>query len=108
MDNRPEARERWLTAADLSMNRAAWFAGSWPQNPSLHYDLGNYWAMRSKGFPAGDSRGDIAWTKALWHYRQGVAQEKRPRLPDHIRNYLRNVSSPEAELLRNFWLSPLK
>jgi O-antigen ligase len=106
--NRPAARERWVAAADLSMNRAGWFAGTWPQNPHLHYDMGNYWAMRSKGFAAGDSRGEIAWTRALWHYRQGVALERRPRLPDHIRGYLRNFTSPEAELLRNFWLSPLK
>lgn len=106
MANSPETRDRWLAAADLSMNRAAWFAGSWPQNPSLHYDVANYWAMRSKGFAPDDIRGDIAWAKAVWHYRHGMALENRKRLPEHVRGYLKNFFPYETALFRHFWLPP--
>jgi hypothetical protein len=104
--NRPEERERWFAAADLSMRRAAWFAGNWPQNPPLQYDMGNYWTMRSRTLAPGDPRRETAWTQAVWHYRQGMALENRRRLPDHIRGYLRNFFPYEATLFRHFWLPP--
>ncbi len=46
--DRPDHLTRWLPAGDLCLERAAWFAGNWPQNPKLHYDMGNYWTMRAR------------------------------------------------------------
>jgi len=104
--DRPDHQTRWMPAADVCMNRAAWFAGSWPVNPRLQYDMGNYWTMRSKTLPPNDPSSKIAWTKAVWHYRQGMALEKRWKLPEDVRAYLANFFWNEAALFRSFWLFP--
>jgi len=106
--DRPDYLTRWLPVADLCMNRAAWFAGSWPQNPRLQYDMGNYWTMRSKNPPPDDPLGEVAWTKAVWHYRLGMSLEERKKLPEDVRGYLANFFRNEVSFLQHFWLSPSK
>jgi len=86
----PDHLSRWLPAGDLCLERAAWFAGSWPQNPKLHYDMGNYWTMRAGSYGAGRPEGDAAWTTALWHYRRGMEMEKKEKLPEDVLTYIRN------------------
>ena len=41
----PDFASKWFPAADLSMERAAYFAGE--KHPLLHVKLGHYWVMRS-------------------------------------------------------------
>jgi O-antigen ligase len=106
--DRPDHLTRWLPAADVCMNRAAWFAGSWPQNPRLQYDMGNYWTMRSKTFGPQNPRSVVAWAKAVRHYRLGMVLEKRTRLPEDVRGYLVNFMQDEVGFLRPFWIYPSK
>lgn len=67
----PDYHEKWLPAADISMDRAAYFSGV--KNPSLHVELGNYWIMRSKTMYPSNPEQQTAWAKACWHYKK--AQE---------------------------------
>jgi O-antigen ligase len=94
--DRPDHLARWLPAGDLCLERAAWFAGSWPQNPRLQYDMGNYWTMRAKTLGPGSPQSDVAWTKALWHYRKGLELEKQKKLPDFVQAYVRNFFTDKA------------
>jgi hypothetical protein len=91
--DRPDHVTRWLPAADICMDRAAWFAGNWVQNPRLQYDMGNYWTMRSKTLGPGDPKRDIAWTRAVWHYRLELEQKKD--LPEEVKGYIRNFYTDE-------------
>jgi len=96
--DRPDHSTRWTPAGDLCLERAAWFAGNWTQNPRLQYDMGNYWAMRARELETDSPKGDVAWIKAVWHYRKGMALEKRMELPDNTRDFLRNFITDEAHL----------
>lgn len=94
--DRPDHLTRWLPAGDLCMDRAAWFAGDWPQNPRLQYDMGNYWTMRAKTLGLGSPRSEAVWTKAVWHFRKGMELEKRKELPDHIKAFIKTFfTDPE-------------
>jgi O-antigen ligase len=74
MTHEPDYMNKWLPAADLSMERATYAAGNGAKNPRLQIDMGHYWTMRSRTLgTTGDPREDPAWTKALWHYHR--AQE---------------------------------
>ncbi|TRZ50903.1 hypothetical protein D4S03_05945, partial [bacterium] len=106
--DRPDYVAKWLPAADICLDRAARFAGSWPQNPGLQYYMGNYWTMRSKTFGPKDPQSGIAWAKAVWHYRLGMALEKRTRLPENHRVYMVNFLRDEVSFLRHFWIYPSK
>jgi hypothetical protein len=78
--------DKWLPAADLSMERAAYFAGE--KNPRLHVELGNYWVMRSKTFyPEAPGR-ESSWTKACWHYKMAQRLEMKASLKDEILKYV--------------------
>lgn len=96
--DRPDHLTRWLPAGDLCLERAAWFAGSWPQNPKLHYDMGNYWTMRSKTLGPGSPKSEAAWITAVWHYHKGLEMEKKKKLPDYVQAYIRNFFTDEAHL----------
>jgi len=67
-------RQKWLPAADRSMDRAAYFAGDY--YGSLHESLGNYWLMRSKASYGNAPEWDNAWAKAKWHYRKAMSLNK--------------------------------
>ena len=66
--NRPKYHTLWLPAADLSMERAAYYAGD--KHPHLHQEMGNYWTMRSKTLYPSEQTHHAAWARACWHYGQ--------------------------------------
>ena len=82
----PDYRHRWLPAADISMERAAYFAGE--KNPYLHVHLGNYWTFRSKTINPATSEWETAWSKSCWHYKKAQILEKRKSLADNIVHYV--------------------
>jgi len=82
----PDYRRRWLPAADISMERAAYFAGE--KNPYLHVHLGNYWVFRSKTINPAKPEWETVWTKACWHYKKAQSLERRKRLTDNIVKYV--------------------
>jgi len=82
----PEYYQKWLAAADISMDRAAYFAGD--NNPYLYVMMGHYWAMRSKTLQPSDPEHEVAWTKACSLYKKNLSLETgsdRKRMIDEIR-----------------------
>jgi hypothetical protein len=80
-----QARKQWMPAADLSMERTAYFAGT--NNPYLHVMMGDYWLMRSKTVYPGNPLWEAALTKARWHYLRNLSIETGPdraRMRDQI------------------------
>ena len=80
---------KWLPAADISMDRAAYFAGV--KNPHLHQELGNYWTMRSRTVLPNDPLYHEAWAKACWHYHKAQSLETGgalKRMKKEIRGYV--------------------
>ena len=69
----PDAGTRWMRAADLSMERAAYFAGT--NNPYLHVMMGDYWLMRSKTLLPGNPMWEMTLAKARWHYQANLSIE---------------------------------
>jgi O-antigen ligase len=82
----PDYRHRWLPAADVSMERAAYFAGE--KNPYLHVHFGNYWTFRSKTINPAKSEWETAWSKACWYYKKAQSLEKRKKLAGNIVHYI--------------------
>ena len=66
--------ERWQAAADLSAQRAAYFAGE--KNPLHHLNIANYWVKRTKTMAPGDPEWKAAWDRASWHFKKHEALEK--------------------------------
>jgi O-antigen ligase len=93
--DRPDYRSRWLPAADICLERAEWFAGDWPENPRLQYDMGNYLAMRINTLAPDDPKRDPGWARAAWHYRKGMELEKKTKLPEDVGGYLANFFKGE-------------
>ena len=88
---------KWLPAADISMDRAAYFAGV--KNPHLHQELGNYWTMRSKSVLPNNQVHHEAWAKACWHYRKAQSLEtggELKRMQKEIRDYVWNSYPDEG------------
>jgi O-antigen ligase len=80
---------KWLPAADISMDRAAYFAGV--KNPHLHQELGNYWTMRSRTVLPNNPIYHEAWAKACRHYRKAQSLETGgvlKRMKKEIREYV--------------------
>lgn len=69
----PDAGTKWIPAADLSMTRAAYFAGI--NNPYLHVLMGHYWLMRSKTLVPGNPLWEVTLAKARWHYQANLSAE---------------------------------
>jgi len=97
----PDYHSKWLPAADVSMDRAAWFAGV--KNPRLHVEMGNYWTMRSKTVYPNDPLHQEAWGKACGHYREalrieGAESREGKRLRKEIRDHVWNVY-PDKEMM---------
>ncbi|MCU0596545.1 MAG: O-antigen ligase family protein, partial [Desulfobacterota bacterium] len=83
--NEADSRKRWMPASDLSMERAAYFAGT--NNPYLHILMGDYWLMRSKTVYPGNPLWETAIAKAGWHYLRNLSVETgadRTRMKDQI------------------------
>jgi O-antigen ligase len=81
-----EHRTRWLPAADISMDRAAYCAGD--RNPYLYVSMGDYWVMRSKTVHPAGPEWQTAWSKACWHYRKAQALERGRRLATLIASHV--------------------
>jgi len=89
---------KWLPSADISMDRAAYFAGV--KNPHLHQELGNYWTMRSRSVMPNDPVHHEAWAKACWHYKKAIKIEgggRRADLPATLSPRPASRSSAEAD-----------
>jgi O-antigen ligase len=66
-------QQKWLSAADMSIDRATYFAGD--INPSLHVHLANYWIMRSKTINPAKPEWGNAWARACWHYKKAQGMD---------------------------------
>jgi hypothetical protein len=96
---RPDYMTKWMPAADTSMERGSHVAGNWAENPHLHLDMGNYWTMRSHSLPPEDPQADVAWTKALWHYRRALALDKGKAAREEIGQFVkRSYPNDEARV----------
>lgn len=93
----PDYHDRWLPAADIAMERAAYFAGE--KNPYLHVAIGNYWIYRSKTMYSTKSEWDTAWTKAQWHYKKAQSVARSKSLADNIAKYVWKYY-PDKEFVR--------
>ncbi len=92
----PDYRQKWLPAADISMERAAYFAGE--SRPDLHEQLGNFWVMRSKTVNPADPGWEPAWIKACWHYKKTLSLEtgnERSKMKARIKKYVWNYYPDE-------------
>jgi len=90
---------KWLPAADIFMDRAAYFAGV--KNPHLPQELGNYWTMRSKSVYPNNPVHHEAWAKACWHYKKAQTLEtggELKRMKKEIHNYVWNFY-PDDEFM---------
>jgi O-antigen ligase len=94
-------RQRWLPAADISMERAAYFAGE--KNPSLHVHLGNYWTFRSKTIDPANPEWETSWSKACWYYKKAQNLERKKQLVDKIVQYVWR-HYPDKEFVRKVLL----
>ena len=91
----PDYMSKWLPAADISMDRAAYLTGNWAINPHLHVDMGNYWTMRSKTFGPHDPRSEETWIKAIWHYHKAQKMDNSKGLREEIMQYVKRMRSEE-------------
>ncbi|MDY6987215.1 MAG: hypothetical protein SWQ30_04085 [Thermodesulfobacteriota bacterium] len=98
----PDYYSKWLTAADRSMERAAFFAGE--SDPHIHITIGNYWVMRSKTALPSDPRWEAAWTHARRHYGMALSLEKTKAVRDEIETFVWKFYPDEA-MIRDFILS---
>ncbi len=79
---------KWLSAADISIDRAAYFAGE--KNPYLHVHLGNYWILRSKTINPANPGWETAWAKARWHYKKAQEIDGSKKMLKIITQYIWN------------------
>lgn len=92
----PDYMGKWLPAADVCMERAAYLAGNWAINPHIHVDIGNYWTMRSGTFKPGGHKSEEAWTKALWQYHKAQELDDNKGIRKEITQYIKNFyKTPE-------------
>ncbi len=95
---KPDYHQKWIPAADMCMERAAYFAGE--KNPNLHAELGNYWIMRSKTIDSSNRLWDSVLNRAGWHYRKAIELEPgNKNLKDKIRKYIWNFY-PDEEFMK--------
>lgn len=98
MWKKPDYHQKWLPAADICMERAAYFAGE--KNPNLHVELGNYWIMRSKSIDSSNQIWESALNRAGWHYRKALELEAGDKsLKEKIRKYIWNFY-PDEEFVK--------
>jgi len=87
--NAPDYHEKWLPTADISMDRATYFAGD--NNPFLHVMMGNYWVMRSKTISPDRPAWKTCWAKACWHYKKNLSLESGRDRKRMIKEIRRNI-----------------
>lgn len=90
---------QWRIAADISMERAAFFVGE--RNPWQYKELGDYWVMRSKTFSAGSPPRKNALVTAQRYYKKALHTQSdydKPRLYQDIeRTVKRNYPVAEEQ-----------
>jgi len=79
-----ESDQKWILAADLCMERAAYFVKQ--GNPYQHIRLGDYWIMRSKMTTPADADWEVFWTRARWHYRKNLSMEWKHNRKERIKH----------------------
>lgn len=92
-----DKKENWRTAADISMERGAFFIGE--RSPWQCKELGDYWVMRSKTFPPSSISRENALVVAQKHYRKAILAQGdhgKPRLLQEIEKTVKN-NYPMAE-----------
>ena len=94
-------QHKWLSAADISIDRAAYFAGE--KSPYLHVHLGNYWILRSKTINPATPGWDTAWAKACWHYKEAQSLERRQGLLVKIARFVWQYY-PDKDFIRKVLL----
>ena len=92
----PTYHQKWLPAANIAMDRAAYYAGV--KTPYFHMELGNYWAMRSKSIWPTDPEKESAWTKACWHYKKAQEIDGSKEMLKRIIRYIWNFY-PDWEIV---------
>ena len=91
-----DLRRKWLSTGDISIERAAYFAGE--SDPNIHVRLGNYWVIRSKmtsSFPDWD----VVWQKASWHYLKAQDIDGSQSLKNKIRAFVWHFY-PDREMIQ--------
>ena len=78
--------KKWLEAADISIDRAAYFAGD--KNPDMHVHLGNYWVIRSKTMDPLNPEWEAVWAKIAWHYKKAQSLSRGKRMLDSIMRFV--------------------
>ena len=92
----PTYHQKWLPAANIAMDRAAYYAGV--KTPYFHMELGNYWVMRSKSIWPTDPEKESAWTKACWHYKKAQEIDGSKEMLKRIIRYIWNFY-PDWEIV---------
>jgi hypothetical protein len=93
-----EYHARWLPAADLCMERAAYFNGAGAANPYLHIDMGKYWTMRSKTLEYDPARQHTTWIKARWHFKKALELNNTKQVKDEITGYINDIYSDQKRV----------
>ncbi len=99
--NEPDSMKKWIPAADLSMERGAFFAGE--NNPYLHFWMGDYWLMRSKTVSPAHPQWEAMLARARWHFHKNLALETgndRKRMMEQIRRYVW-MHYPDVEFVKS-------
>ena len=89
---------KWLRAADISMERAAYFAGE--INPRMHVDLGHYWVMRTRSLDQHDPMLDSVWARACWHYGKARELDDSKAVVEEITRYVQKLCPDDPERLK--------
>jgi len=97
----PDYHKKWLPSADISMDRAAYFAGE--KRPHLFVEIGNYWTMRSKAIYPTKPERETAWAKACWHYKKAQSLDKGKSMRDRIVKYVWKFY-PDKRIIREVLL----
>ena len=97
----PDYMSVWMTAADISMERAAYFAGDWVLNPRIHVDLGHYYTMRSRTLLTDIPKNQALWQKAMHHYGKAMELIGNKTLREEIRRYVKVYYPDDEEKLKS-------
>jgi len=92
----PAYHQKWLPAANIAMDRAAYYAGV--KTPYFHMELGNYWVMRSKSIWPTNPEKESAWIKACWHYKKAQEIDGSKEMLKKIVHYIWNFY-PDWEIV---------
>jgi len=98
---RRDYQQKWLPAADRSMERASYLTGDY--HLYVHENLGNYWIMRSKTISPVDPEWHTAWANARWHYKKVLSLKRGKDLKKTIEKIKKYVWThyPDERFIRD-------